>query len=49
MYVYGSLSVCFTVSHDCVLWFYCRELKNDPVDDTDQEELKAFPDNLTLS
>lgn len=49
MYVYGSLSVYLTVSHDCVLWFYYKELKHDPEDETDQEELKAFPDNLSLS
>lgn len=49
MYVCGSLSVYLTVSHDCVLWFYYKELKHDPVDETDQEELKAFPDNLSLS
>lgn len=42
------LSVCVTVSHDCVLWFYYRELKHDPVDETDQAELKAFPDNSFL-
>lgn len=48
MYVCGSLSVCLTVSHDCVLCFYYRDLKHDPVEGTDQEELKAFPDNSFL-
>lgn len=48
MSVCGSLSVCLSVSHDCVLWFYYRELKHDPVDETDQEELKVLPDNSFL-
>lgn len=42
------MSVCLTVSNDCVLWFYYRELKHHPVDETDQEELKAFLDNSFL-
>lgn len=40
--------MCLIVSHDCVLWFYYRDLKHDPVDETDQEELKAFLSNFFL-
>lgn len=43
MYVCGSLSVCGCLCPMIVsCGFYYRDLKHDPVDKTDQEELKAF-------